>query len=223
MQSQQLITWGVPLVLLLIALLLVVPLVRQHLERRRLEKRIGSVGVEQLKNVLLDDGMGGQSFFERLLLTPNGILVLISNYRDGIIFGGERMDMWAQVLGKRTIRFTNPLHYIDAQLSTLRFHLPKVMVKGSVLFMGDCRFPKGKPERVWTLRELDEVVSAEHSEPVAPQHKQAWEEIGQRAREIDPASDGYLLPMNGGVSRVRIGLALFLIVLVPAWMLWRLL
>lgn len=216
-------TWGIPLALLLASLLLLLPLLRQWLEQRRMNKRIAAVGTAQLHNVLLDDGMGGQSFYERLLLTPSGILVLFTNLRNGIIFGGERMDTWAQVLGKRTIRFTNPLYHIDTQLSTLRYHLPKVKVSGSVLFVGACSFPKGKPEGVWTQEDLVALGCDEQPEPLTPQFQQAWEKISQSARKIDPARDSYLLPVTDSSPLPRIGLALLLVAAALAWLLWRLL
>ncbi len=224
MQSQLIITWGVPLVLMLGALLFVQPLLQRRLEKWRMEKRIASLGVGQLKNVLLDDGMGGQSFFERLLLAPEGILVLFSNYRDGIIFAGERMDTWAQVLGKRTIRFNNPLYDMEAQLATLRYHLPKVTVDGKALFMGDCSFPKGKPEGVWTLEDLGGAAeSVASDQPVAPSYQQAWEEVVQRARDINPAKDSYLLPVYEGPSPLRGWMALMLVGAASVWVFWRLL
>ena len=217
------ITWGISLALLLGALALVWPLLRRRIERQRMEKRIAAVGVAQLRNVLLDDGMGGQSFYERLLLTPNGILVLVSNLRNGIIFGGERMDTWAQVLGKRTIRFANPLYSMEGLLSTLRYHLPKVVLEGHVLFVGNCSFPKGKPQGVWSLDELAEAGQEKVQPAVVPVLKQAWEEIDQRARKIDPGSEGYLLPVQEETSWLRGGLALLLLSAALAWPLWRLL
>lgn len=217
------ITWGIALTLAFGALVFAWPLLRRHIERRRMEKRIAAVGHAQLCNVLLDDGMGGQSFYERLLLTPNSILVFLTNPRDGIIFGGENMDTWAQVLGKRTIRFSNPLYGMEGQLATLRYHLPKVLLEGRVLFMGNCSFPKGKPEGVWTLEDLGEPESNEIQQAVAPVLKEAWTEIGQRARKIDPSREGYLLPVKEESSWLRGGLVLLLSGAALAWPLWRLL
>ncbi len=54
-------TWGVASMLMLVALVLAWPLLHRYLERQRMEKRIAAVGQAQLCNVLLDDGMGGQS------------------------------------------------------------------------------------------------------------------------------------------------------------------
>lgn len=218
-----LITWGISLALLLVAAALAWPLMRRRGERRRLEKGITAVGAAQLRNVLLEDGMGGQSFYERLLLTPHAILVLASNSRDGIIFGGERMDTWAQVLGKRTIRFANPLYGMEGQLATLRHHLPKVVLQGHVLFSGKCSFPKGKPDGVWTREDLAEAGSNEVKQAVVPVLKEAWQALEQRSRKIDPGSEGYLLPLEQGPSWTRGALALVLTLCALALPLWRLL
>ena len=125
-----------------------------------------------------------------------GTKLKVTNPRNGIIFGGENMDTWAQVIGKRTIRFANPLYGMEGLLATLRYHLPKVALEGHVLFIGDCSFPKGKPQGVWTLDELAEAGSSEIQQAVAPVLKEAWKDIAQRARKIDPRREGYLLPVK---------------------------
>jgi hypothetical protein len=215
-------TWGISPALLLGAAVIAWPLLRCRTERRRLEKCIAAVGNDQLRNVLLEDGMGGQSFYEYLLLTPGGILSLVSNPRDGIIFGGERMDTWAQVLGKRTTRFANPFYGMEAQMTTLRHHLPKVVVEGIVLFMGNCSFPKGKPQGVWTRTDLAQAGENGGMQAVVPVLKEAWQLLEQRTRRIDPDSEGYLLPLEQRPSRLRGLLALALAGIALAWPLWRL-
>lgn len=216
-------SWGVSLSLLLVAAVLAWPLLRRAIERRRLERCIAAVGSAQMRNVLLEDGMGGQSFYEYLLLTPGGILSLVSNPRDGIIFGGERMDTWAQVVGKRTTRFANPFYGMEAQLTTLRHHLPQVVVEGLVLFMGNCSFPKGKPQGVWTRSDLAKAGENGGQQAVVPVLREAWQQLEQRARSIDPKREGYLLPLEQEPSRLRGLLALSLGGIALAWLLWRLL
>lgn len=220
--QEQLITWGVGLLLLIAALLLAWPLLRRMREHRAMEKRITAVGVEQLRHVLLDDGMGGQSYFERLLLTPRGILVLIANPRDGIIFGGAQMDNWAQVVGKRTIHFTNPLYTLEGQLSTLRYHLPKINLEGFVLFCGASSFPKGKPSGVWSLDDLAAAEVAGSQQAVQPVIKDAWKSLKKLVRKLDKASEGYLLPVEQPPSYLRLGAMLMLLVSATAWVIWRL-
>lgn len=216
-------TWGGALLPLLGAVALARPLLRRARERRAMEKRIASAGVEQLRHVLLDDGMGGQSYYERLLLTPRGILVLVSTSRDGIIFGGERMDTWAQVLGKRTIRFANPLYALEGQLSTLRYHLPKIALEAYVLFCGNNSFPKGQPQGVWSVEDLAAAGQGGTQQAILPVIKEAWETLRQRARKLEPASEGYLLPVEQSPVKLRWGASLLLAATALAWLLWRLL
>jgi len=220
--QEHLITWGGAVLPLVGALVLSLPLLRSRRERQALEKRISAVGVEQLRHLLLDDGMGGQSYYDRLLLTPRGISVLETTPRDGIIFGGERMDTWAQVLGKRTIRFANPLYTLEVQLSTLRHHLPKITLEGHVLFCGNCSFPKGQPPGVWILDDLLAAGEEGIQQAVQPVIKEAWESLQQLSRKLDPASESYLLPVEQSPSVLRWGGILLLVITAAGWLGWRL-
>ena len=220
--DENLITWGVAGFLWLVMLWLLWPLWRQWRNQQRMERCIASSGVAQLRNVLLEDGMGGMAYFERLLLTPRDIRVLITSSRSGIIFAGDRMDTWAQVIGKRTIRFANPLHGLDALLTSLRFHLPRLMIEGNIVFIADCSFPKGRPERVLTLQDLANEQQASTEQAVQPVLEQAWEKIRSISREVNPSTEGYLLPVRESPSYSRWAGVLVLLVASAGWLLWRL-
>lgn len=215
------ITWGVAVLLVIPALVLAWPLLRRWKCRRKMERTIASSGVDQMCHVLLEDGMGGQTYFERLLLTPSEIRVLETNSRDGIIFAGERMDSWAQVVGKRTIRFSNPLYQLEESVGTLRYHLPKLNVRGNVLFIGECSFPKGRPDHILTPSELEAARDESVSQAVQPVIKQAWEKLQGLVRKVNPATEGYLLPVKEAPAYGR-WLAIALVLgLATAWLLWR--
>lgn len=216
-----LITWGVVTLLAVIALLLAWPMLKRRLARRAMERTIASSGFGRLRNVLLDDGMGGQSYYEWLLLTPSSIRVLATSGRSGIIFAGERLETWAQVLGKRTIRFDNPLYSLEESLSTLRYHLPKLPVEGRVLFIGDCSFPKGRPDKVLTPGELDNRGREPAAEAVQPVIQQAWEKLQESVRQVDPATEGYLLPVREPPAYGRWLMIVLLLLAAGAWLFWR--
>jgi hypothetical protein len=217
-----LITWGVAALLWLAALSLSWPLFRRWRKRRRMERCIASTGVAQMRNVLLEDGLGGMAFFEWLLLTPRDIRILITSSRNGIIFAGERMDTWAQVLGKRTIRFANPLHGLEALMTGLRHHLPNLNIEGHVLFIGDCTFPKGRPERVVTLQDLAAQQDSPAEQAVQPVLEEAWGKLRSLAREIDPGSEGYLLPVRVPPSYSRWVVIAAVLAVSAGWLFWRL-
>ncbi|MCW8927488.1 MAG: hypothetical protein OQK40_01555 [Gammaproteobacteria bacterium] len=220
--EQMLMTWGVAALFVLLALWLAWPLLRRWYGRRRREGCIANSGVQTMHNVLLDDGMGGQTFFEWLLLTPTTIRVLITSGRSGIIFAGERMDSWAQIAGKRTVHFTNPLYSLEESLSTLRYHLNKPAIEGGILFIGECSFPKGRPDRVLTPKELDSRREQDAGLAVQPVLEQAWEQLRQKARKVNPATEGYLLPLPEAPAYGRWLLIGLVLLAAAAWLYWRL-
>lgn len=220
--DEKLITWGVAGALWLVALILLWPVLRRWGARRRMERRIARHGVDRMRNVLLDDGMGGMAFFEWLLLTPREIRILITSQRNGIIFAGDRMDTWAQVIGKRTIRFANPLQGLEALMTGLRHHLPGLRVEGHILFTGDCSFPKGRPESVLTLEDLTLEPSELNEQAVQPVLEQAWQKLQSISRQVDPATESYLLPVRESPSYLRWALSVLFVAAGVGWLFWRL-
>ncbi len=216
------LTWGTGLVLLSAALLLLQPAWRRRAARRRIERRIGWMGTQQLRNVLIDDGMEGKVFVERLLLTTEGVRVLVQNWRNGNIFGGHNIDVWAQVVDKRTRRFPNPLYGVIDVVASLRAHVPGVPVFGDVLFAGDCDFPKGKPENVITLDDLPGgAPDVDDQVLVSATAAAAWEKLSAMA---EPVTNPVLLgdEGEGGGQGGRIGAAAASFVAALVWIAWRL-
>jgi len=219
--EQMLMSWGVVALCVLLALWLALPLLRRWRARRRLERAIVADGIEQMRDVLLDNGMGGQAFFEWLLLTPEGIRVVMTSGREGIIFAGERMDSWAQVVGKRTTHFPNPLYSLEESLSALRFHLPKQHVEANLLFIGNCSFPKGRPSSVLTPAELEQGGPVTSEREASPLLGEAWKKLQGMVRKVDPATEGYLLPIQEESPRWRWLLIVMLLIVAGVWLYWR--
>lgn len=213
-------TLAVAAALFLLVVLLVMPMLRRYFIRRRMERSIASSGLARMRNVLLDDGMGGMAFFEWLLMTPHDIRVLVTSPRHGIIFAGDRMDTWAQVIGKRTIRFPNPLYSVESLLSCLRYHSPRVTTQARILFMGNCSFPKGRPENVLTLKDLEREEPIR--EGVLPVVEQAWKALQEKARCVDPEAEAYLLPVRESTPWFRLSMILLLCAAIAGWLYWRL-
>lgn len=222
LNDQAILTWGVTVALLLIALLLVRPALRHRKQRRREERLINGLGVDQIRDVIIDDGMDGTVVLERLLLTPEGMLVLMTLRREGNLFGGERIDTWVQVLGKRTIRFPNPFYTLETLLAAVRYHAPGIKVQSRVLFLGNCAFPKGRPEGAWLLADVPEPQGKKVSAGVLPVMQQKWDTLKAHATRINPRSQAHLLAAPDSCCRVRIALALLMMATAGAWLAWRL-
>ncbi|HEY0634466.1 MAG TPA: nuclease-related domain-containing protein, partial [Gammaproteobacteria bacterium] len=186
LNDEMILTWGVAAALLLLAIVMVRPALRHRLQRRREERLINSLGVDQIRDVIIDDGMEGSVVLERLLLTPEGMLVLMTLRRQGNLFGGDRIDTWVQVMGKRTIRFPNPFYTLETLLAAVRYHAPGIKVQSRVLFLGDCAFPKGKPEGAWTLADIPEQQGKQISAAVLPVMQQKWDALKAHAARINP-------------------------------------
>lgn len=215
-----LLTWLPPLLLVALAGWLAWPGLRCWYQQRGLERRIAALGDRHLRDVMLDDGMGGQSYFEWLLLTAEGICLLNTNQRSGHIFAGEKLENWAQVVGSRSRHFTNPLYALEPLVATLRYHLPGVPLQAAVLFGGECSFPKGRPESVLIRDELPNQPGLRNI-PLSLQ--QAWEQLGGKVRKFDPEREGHLLPYRETPPRWRLGLALVLLLSGGVWLAWRIL
>lgn len=223
LNDEAILTWGITAVLLLTALLLARPAIRHRLQRRREERMINGLGVDQIRDVIIDDGMDGTVVLERLLLTPEGMLVLMTLRREGNLFGGERIDTWVQVRGKRTIRFPNPFYTLETLLAAVRYHAPGVTVQSRVLFLGNAGFPKGKPEGAWTMADVPEHEGKKVSAGVLPVMQQLWDKLKAHATPINPKTQAHLLPAPDTCCRMRIALSLLMAAGAGAWLAWRLL
>jgi restriction system protein len=214
--SETVITWGLASVLLLVALLLAWrPLGQRRLAWRR-QKLITAYGVARLDNVILDDGMGGHKVLEHILLTPQGLLVLLPRHCDGALFGGDKIDSWTQMAGGKSFHFANPLHQLQELLATLHYHLPGIPAEGRVLFSGSCRFPKGRPGRVLLLDELA-GQSGRINQAVVPVLDEAWQTLQRQPRAENSVNDS-----DSSVSTAPLWLAALLALTATGWLGWRL-
>lgn len=175
---------------LALALWLAWPLWSRWREQGQVDRRIATLGDQHLRGVLLEDGMGGHSYYDWLLLTPDGFCLLVSKAHQGNIFAGERLEHWTQVIGSRSYHFSNPLFELEPLRATLRYHFPKMPLQAAVVFTGSCRFPKGHPDGVLTREQLPEAARL-HAIPLSQQ--QAWEQLKAKVRRPDPLLEQHLL------------------------------
>ena len=211
------ITGGVALALFLLALWVGWQPLRRLAAARRHQKLISGYGIARLDNVILDDGIGGQTVVDHLLLTPEGLLLLLPRHCDGALFGGDKIDSWTQVTGAgKSFHFQNPLHQLDEVTAAVRYQLPGIPLQGRVLFSGRCSFPKGRPERLLLLDELS-GQEGRVDQAVVPVLEQAWQKLQSQPRS-EPSGDDPLNPVSGA----RLWLAVVLLLGAVGWVVWRL-
>lgn len=168
---------AIALTLALFAVYLLSSVIRQTFLKHQIESRIAGLGLKQLCNITIDDGMDGKIQIERVLLTARGILALSSNFLTGNIFGDDKIDTWAQVINKRTYRFPNPLYNFEHTLSALKYHFNDLAVDGKILFVGECAFPTGQPLGALLINDLEKFQFNQESDEVNEHAKELWDKF----------------------------------------------
>jgi hypothetical protein len=133
--------------------------------RRAIDNVISSVAYDELRNVLLPTGSGDQIHVNYLLLTQRGLLLIDLFDAHGMVFAGEKMGQWSIFGPKRHFMISNPLPMLYDRIAVVRqFAGDDVPVAGRIVFSMRGEFPKGRPEAVIRLDELqDEYPVVEKS------------------------------------------------------------
>lgn len=165
--------------------------VRQVRARRAIDNVISSVAFDELRNVLLPTGSGDQIHVNYLLLTQNGLLVIDLFDAHGMVFAGEKMQQWSVLGPKRHFMITNPLPMLYDRVAVVKqFAGDDVPVEGRIIFSLQGEFPKGRPDAVIRLDELqDYFPPVERSTSgAAAAFADIWERIKQAAQPNPLAS-----------------------------------
>ena len=154
---------------------------RQVRARKAIDNVISSVAYDELRNVLLPTGTGDQIHVHYLLLTQNGLLVIDLFDVQGVIFAGEKMAQWSVFGPKRHFTFSNPLPMLEERVMAVRQLAGETPVHGRIVFSMRGEFPKGRPESVIRLDELQDGFPVVERSPggVAAAFAPVWDRIKQ--------------------------------------------
>jgi len=165
--------------------------VRQLRARRAIDNVISSVAFDEMRNVLLPTGSGDQIHINYLLLTQNGLLALDLFDVHGMVFAGEKMQQWSIFGPKRHFMISNPLPMLYDRVAVVRqFAGDDVPVDGRIVFSMRGEFPKGRPQSVIRLDELQEQFPAVERAAggAAAAFADVWERIKQASQPNPLAS-----------------------------------
>jgi hypothetical protein len=175
--------WTLPVLLVVAGLVGGVLWWRATAVRREMERALAAAAIAQLRELVIPDGVDGQTYLECLLLTPRGLLVLDLRDVRGAVFGAEKMDEWTVLDGVKRFTFRNPLFALHDRVAALRHHVgDAVPVDGRILFSSRGRFPKGKPPLSLTLAELAaevERLGGPRGAGVEDPVQRAWDELAR--------------------------------------------
>lgn len=140
-------------------------------ERRHIKRAIKRLGVKILSDVRLPDGVDGEIFIDYLVLTPDDIKIISVKRYPGLIYGGEQLQDWTQVINNRNHNFPNPLYEMKLKVMAVTAIVPNVPINGLTLFCDDSRFPTNKPQGVLNVRD---IASKQDKKPVPSDLLNSW-------------------------------------------------
>ena len=217
----ELMTWVPVIVLLSLVLILSYASIRNWLREQYLQRCVRRLGVAAIRNIVLPDGMDGRVLIENIVLTPTGIQILPIKRYCGIIFAADNIETWTQVVGKRSYKFSNPLHELDTYVMAVRNLLPGITVEGRILVTRDAEFPKGKPERVMPVSEVAAALAIDNSE-IPLQLSKAWNTLmaaGLKLHAEEKRALQHYDMNNGNSSQNWVSISLLLTAI--GWLTWR--
>ena len=158
--------------------------VRQVRARKAIDNVISSVAYDELRNVLMPSGTGEQIHLHYLLLTQRGLLVIDLFDVQGVIFAGEKMSQWSVFGPKRHFTFSNPLPMLEDRVMAVRQLAGDAPVEGRIVFSMRGEFPKGHPDSVIRLDELQDQFPVVERSPggVAAAFAPVWDRIRKAAQ-----------------------------------------
>lgn len=214
------VTGGVPLLFVLVALVLQWPVIKHKWSEYTLSRTIKKFGREIMNDVMLPDSLGGMTYIDYLALTANAIVILYLKRYQGVIFAGEKIDEWTQVINNHSYRFPNPLQKMELDIMAINALVKDIKVDGKVIFTRGSEFPKGKPDSVVLISELEKSLKNYKAEEVPPSLQTAWKRLQE---QTEPCSKEFIQTMreNGTVSGHGL-LASVLVLSAIAWIAWHL-
>lgn len=220
--NPNLVTWGVACIILFMGVLLQKAWIKEYLSERRLNKLLNNLGVKSMHNIIIPDGMDGNIFVEHLILTPHEILLLVVKRYRGLIFAADTIHKWTQVVGQKSYKFENPLHYLENDVLALSAYVKKSKVVSKVLFINGSEFPKGKPVNIISTSDLKMLQQEYAGKDISDDLLADWKRLEDLASKNDiTKGDGISLD-DQDTSGLNFLTLMSISVLMLIWLAWRL-
>lgn len=158
--------------------------VRHPSDAAKIEKTIKETSDAYIKDAILSDGLYGYHFIDYLVLLPGKILVLVVQDYEGYIFGGDKIEKWAQVMNNRSFNFDNPLINTNHYIQTVRTICGDIELINRVVFTSKSSFPKGIPAGVIEMKDLKKELEQLHGPATgANSLKPLWERLLENSKQ----------------------------------------
>jgi len=221
-QHPELITWGVVVLFIFIGISLQSAYLKECITEWKLNRLLNNLGRESLHYVTIPDGLDGSIFIEHLILTPNGIVLLGVKKYKGVIFAADKIDLWTQVIGNKSYKFVNPLHQLEADVLALNSLIDNSKIETKVLFISGSEFPKGKPENVVSVSEIQSWRRAYTVDEIPNGLRTDWKRLLDIASKDDSINTYGAAIDPEGVSGMNLYSLVAVLAAISLWLVWRL-
>jgi len=212
LQSEFLETYGLVFLLMLVSLYFMFPTINLKLREHKNKKILNKLGNFQLKDVAIKLSLDETIYIDNIILVPDGILVLNVMKYHGIIFAGDNVEQWTQLLNKKSYKFPNPLHDLEKCESALRGIVQDCNIFGHIAFESNCRFPKGRPDKISFLHEMPSKLEFRHGE-VAKHLELKWNELKDSENCISNyQQDALSIVVKGEQKSIKKAIGIFFLV-----------
>ncbi len=148
---------------------------RRGIAEWRIQRCLGKIGCDQIRNLRCPDGLDGFYSLDRIALVQDAILLIVYKPYGGNIYCADRIAEWTQIIGQKSFKFENPLFDLEHQLTALRSLSGGMPVQGFLFFSHSATFPKGHPEVILERDNIPDRFLRANCEPVNPQVRAAWD------------------------------------------------
>jgi hypothetical protein len=125
-----------------------------------------------MNDLTLNDGQGGTTQIDHVLLSPFGIFVIETKNYKGWIFGSEKQKQWTQKIYKNSYKFQNPIHQNYKHIKVLQSLLAEIVAPevfhSIVVFMPEAEFKTEIPKQVFVGRKWTDYVKSFDQECISP-------------------------------------------------------
>lgn len=173
-------------IICILAIVIVVYMRYQRTASLKMEAILQPYIRDEVKEIIIPDGIGGLLEVEHLILLDQGLLLIETYPMSGNLFGAETIDQWSQIVDGRSYKFPNPLRRIRTSRQAIKAINPKVKIPVfcRIIFNANSVFPKGKPDEVSVLASLEADMIVLKNEPmINEQAQQAWNTIMRIGRK----------------------------------------
>lgn len=156
------------------------------LVQRQITNAIEQVGAPYVREVVLPDEVDGFLLLDYVVLFPGRILVINIFDYEGFLFGGEKVDQWTQIVKNRTNKFLNPLYKMHECTEAVYYRVKNFPVSGIVVFTNIGQFPRGIPQGVVLIDELQgELRKYAAQKGEVGDMKLIWEQLLEEIKRVE--------------------------------------